>query len=104
MHEFGNKVCGEAKNMELWYFRGNKRVWIRTGDDYSEILGKLRSGSTTTLWCECSPWRKRPVESDELSDSDSDGMQKNSSSTLKHQRKSLSEGKKTHVFRRSFKS
>ena len=57
VHEFGNKVCGEAKNMELWYFRGNKRVWIRTGDDYSEILGKLHSGSTITLWYECSPGR-----------------------------------------------
>ena len=30
VHEFGNKVCGEAKNMEIGYFKGNKHVWIRT--------------------------------------------------------------------------
>ena len=97
VHEFGNKVCGEAKSMEIGYFKGNKRVWIRTGDDYSQILGKLRSGSTITLWCECSPGRKRAVESDEHSDSDSDGTQKNSSSTLKRRRKSLSEEKNACV-------
>ena len=32
VHDFGNKV---------WYFKGNKCVWICTGDDYSETLGKL---------------------------------------------------------------
>ena len=83
--------------MEIGYFKGNKRVWMCTGDDYSEILGKLRSGSTITLWCECSPGRKRAVESDEHSDSDSDGTQKNSSSTLKRRRKSLSEEKNACV-------
>ena len=45
----GNKVCGEAKNMEIGYFKGNKHVWIHTGDDYSEILGKMCNGSTITL-------------------------------------------------------
>ena len=44
-----------------------------------------------------SSWRKWAVESDEHSDSDSDGTQKHSSATLKYQRKSLSE-EKTHLF------
>ena len=55
-------------------------------------FGKLRSGSTITLWCDCSPGRKRAVESDEHSDSDSDRTRQNSSSTLKR-RKFLSEEK-----------
>ena len=32
---------GEAKNLEIGYFKGNKRVWIRTDDEYLEILRKL---------------------------------------------------------------
>ena len=87
-----------VEKLKIGYFKSNKCVWIRTGDDYSEILGKLHSGSTITLWCECSPGRKQAVESDEHSDSDSEGTQKNSSSTLKRRRKSLSEEKNARVW------
>ena len=30
VHEFGNKVCGEAKNMEIRYFKGNGYVQVMT--------------------------------------------------------------------------
>ena len=30
VHEFGNKVCGEAKNMEIGYFKGNGYVQVMT--------------------------------------------------------------------------
>ena len=40
VHEFGNKVCGEAKDLEIGYFKGNKRVWICMDDEY---LRKLRN-------------------------------------------------------------
>ena len=70
VQEFGNKVCGEAKKMEIEYFKGNKRVWIHMNSDYLEIMGKLRSGHAVTLWRECASERKRALE---LDDSDSDG-------------------------------
>ncbi len=38
VREFGNKVCGTAKDLHIGYFKGNKRVWMRTDDDYLEIF------------------------------------------------------------------
>lgn len=76
VREFGSKVCGEIKNMEIGYFKGNKRIWIHTNDDYLE---KLRSGTAVTLWCDGVPGRKRVVYEHSDSDSD-DGTQRNSTS------------------------
>ena len=94
VQEFGSKVCGEAKNMDIGYFKGNKRVWIRMDSDYLEILGKLRSGHAITLWCECASGRKRALESD---DSDCDGTPAISTSTRKSPKDCPSEEKNTHV-------
>lgn len=73
---FGSKFCGEIKDMEIGYFKGNKRVWIHTNDDY---LDKLRSWTAITLWREGVPGRKRVVYEHSDSDSD-DGTQRNSTS------------------------
>jgi len=79
--------------MEIGYFKGNKRVWIRTNDDYLE---KLSSGTAVTLWCDGVPGRKQIVY--EHSDSDSDDeTQRNSTSRAKRMRKSLSEVKNACV-------
>lgn len=45
VHEFGTEVCGPAKDFQIRYLKGNKRVWIRTDKDYSEILQKLYNRS-----------------------------------------------------------
>lgn len=99
VREFGNEICGEAEDLEIGYFKGNKRVWIRTDDDYLEVLGKLRSGNAITLWCDSgtkSSGRKR-VLADDKSDSDSDGTQRSSTSRLKRRKRSLYEEKNARV-------
>lgn len=36
--EFGEEMCGEAGHLDIGYFKGNKRVWMRTNDDYLKTL------------------------------------------------------------------
>ena len=39
--EFGEEMCGEAHCLDIGYFKGNKRVWMRTNDDYLKTLAYM---------------------------------------------------------------
>ena len=43
--EFREEMCGEGK------FKGNKRVWMRTNDDYLKILEKGVQSLCVHQWC-----------------------------------------------------
>ena len=97
--EFGEEMCGEAGHLDIGYFKGNKRVWMRTNDDYLKTLEKLRKGSTITMWCECGmkprASEKRKVASDnELQHSEAVG---DACSSIAKKRKSSHEDKMARV-------
>ena len=50
--EFVDKVGESPEELEIGYFKGNKRIWMHTSHEYSDVLEKLCSGCKLTLWCE----------------------------------------------------
>ena len=38
--EFVNKVGESPEKLEIGYFKGNKRIWMQTSHQYSDVLEK----------------------------------------------------------------
>ena len=100
LNELGSKVSGKPEKVDIGYFKGNKRIWMHTAEEYINVLERLCHGSQITLWCEHdgSKTSKKRRVSDEQSDLDNDEeSQKGLRSKSKRQKGSLSEEKNARV-------
>ncbi len=98
VREFGKKVCGTAKHLHIGYLKGNKHVWMRTGDGYLEILENSVMGAR--LLYSVSVARK-PLGKDELPMSSLIQTVVKLRKLNRNDRRSLCLKKRMHVYKRS---
>ena len=51
LDQFGSDIVSPKLSFDVGYFKGNKRIWIRTNADLTELLQLLQSKGAT-LWCD----------------------------------------------------
>ena len=69
LEQFGSSIVSETLKFDLGFYQGNKRIWIRTPEDLSELLHLLRNKGVT-LWCDGVHLGKRTAPDDDSSDSE----------------------------------
>lgn len=83
--QFGD-ACIDC-DCEFGFFKGNKRIWVRTNYDLQELIQLLvKKATSTTLWCEGPPSKKR-------SRKNSSGSEEESHQTKKRKKRQNNEEK-----------